>query len=103
MDSAPRPAAAGRPPGFRGAFRDDDDARAVYAEAAGIQRIWPLAIAVPEDAGDLRLLVQWAHATRTPLIPRGSGSSMAGGAIRAGVIADRRPLPQVGAAPGGGP
>jgi FAD/FMN-containing dehydrogenase len=88
MDSAPRPAAAGRPPGFRGAFRDDDDARAVYAEAAGIQRIWPLAIAVPEDAGDLRLLVQWAHETRTPLIPRGSGSSMAGGAIGAGVIAD---------------
>jgi FAD/FMN-containing dehydrogenase len=87
MDVAPR-AAASRPADFRGVFRDDDAARAVYAEAAGIQRIWPLAIAVPEDAADLRVLVQWAHDSRTPIIPRGSGSSMAGGAIGAGVIAD---------------
>jgi FAD/FMN-containing dehydrogenase len=43
---------------------------------------------VPADAADLRTLVQWAHETRTPLIPRGSGTSMAGGAIGAGVIAD---------------
>jgi FAD/FMN-containing dehydrogenase len=82
VDSVPRP------PDFRGAFRDDDAARAVYAEAAGIQRIWPVAVAVPEDTADLRVLVRWAHDTRTPLIPRGSGSSMAGGAIGAGVIAD---------------
>src|SRR5665213_285506 len=92
MDAAPRSAAAGRPASrpadFRGVFRDDAAARAVYAEAAGIQRIWPVAIAIPEDADDLRVLVQWAHDTRTPLIPRGSGSSMAGGAIGAGVIAD---------------
>jgi FAD/FMN-containing dehydrogenase len=77
-----------RPPEFRGVFRDDDLARAVYAEAAGIQRIWPVAVAVPVDAADLRTLVQWAHDTHTPLIPRGSGTSMAGGAIGAGVIAD---------------
>lgn len=97
MDAAPRPAAASRPPGFRGVFRDDADARAVYAEAAGIQRIWPAAVAVPEDAADLRVLVQWAHATRTPLVPRASGSSMAGGAIGAGVIADVSRLRDVSA------
>lgn len=74
--------------GFRGVFRDDDDARAAYAEAAGIARVWPRAIAVPEDADDLVTLVNWAASTGTPLVPRGSGSSMPGGAIGDGVIVD---------------
>jgi FAD/FMN-containing dehydrogenase len=80
--------ASSGPSGFRGAFRTDDDARAVYSEAAGIARIWPRAVAVPIDIADLQLLVRWASATRTPLIPRGSGSSMPGGAIGDGVIVD---------------
>ena len=62
-------------PGFRGIVRDDADARGAYAEAAGIQRRIPLAVAVPADAEDLVTLVRWAAATRTPLVPRGSGSS----------------------------
>ena len=33
-------------------------------------------------------LVRWAAETNIPLIPRGSGSSMAGGAIGDGVIVD---------------
>ena len=78
-----------RPPaGFRGTFRDDDDARAVYAEAAGIGRIIPRAVAVPADADDVATLVRWALDARQPLISRGSGSSMAGGAIGDGVIVD---------------
>ncbi len=76
------------PHGFRGVFREDDDARAAYAEAAGIARAWPRAVAVPIDVDDLTALVHWAHDTRTPLIPRGSGSSMPGGAIGDGVIVD---------------
>jgi FAD/FMN-containing dehydrogenase len=74
--------------GFRGAFREDRLARAVYSEAAGIARIEPRAVAVPADADDVCTLVRWAAATRTPLVPRGSGSSMAGGAIGDGVIVD---------------
>lgn len=77
-----------RPLGFRAAFRADDDARAVYSEAAGIARAWPRAIAVPVDVADLQVLVRWAAATRTALVPRGSGSSMPGGAIGDGVIVD---------------
>ena len=38
--------------GFRGAFRIDLPARAVYSEAAGIARILPHAVAVPLDAFD---------------------------------------------------
>jgi len=74
--------------GFRGIFRDDLPARAVYSEAAGIARILPRAVAVPADAADTCTLVRWAAATRTPLVARGSGSSMPGGAIGDGVIVD---------------
>src|SRR6185503_11989551 len=76
------------PAGFRGVFRDDDAARAVYSEAAGIGRIMPRAVAVPADADDVSLLVHWARESGHPLIPRGSGSSQAGGAIGDGVIVD---------------
>jgi FAD/FMN-containing dehydrogenase len=74
--------------GFQGVFRDDASARAVYSEAAGIAQVLPRAIAVPVDAEDVVALVRWAARTGTPLVPRGSGSSMAGGAIGDGVIVD---------------
>jgi FAD/FMN-containing dehydrogenase len=77
-----------RPVSFRGLYRDDDAARAVYSEAAGIAQILPRAVAVPADAADVVVLVQWAAREGVPLIPRGSGSSMAGGAIGDGVIVD---------------
>lgn len=76
------------PPGFRGVFRTDDDARDVYAEAAGIGRIVPRAVAVPSSAEDVALLLRAANEAGTPVIPRGSGSSMAGGAIGDGIILD---------------
>ena len=75
-------------PGFRGYFREDELARAVYSEAAGIGRAIPAAVAVPVDAEDVVALVKWAAETGTSLIPRGSGSSMAGGAIGSGVVVD---------------
>jgi FAD/FMN-containing dehydrogenase len=75
-------------PGFRGYFREDELARAVYSEAAGIGRAIPAAVAVPVDAEDVVVLVKWASETGTSLIPRGSGSSMSGGAIGTGVVVD---------------
>jgi FAD/FMN-containing dehydrogenase len=76
------------PRDFRGVYRTDDAARAVYSEAAGIGRTWPLAVAVPFDADDVASIVRWAHDAGHALVPRGSGSSMAGGAIGAGVVLD---------------
>jgi FAD/FMN-containing dehydrogenase len=75
-------------PGFRGYFREDELARAVYSEAAGIGRAIPAAVAVPVDAEDVVVLVRWAAETGTSLIPRGSGSSMSGAAIGTGVVVD---------------
>src|SRR5512132_291317 len=86
-----------RPSDFRGVFRDDEAARAVYSEAAGIAREMPLAVAVPADTDDVAALARWATVTRTPLVPRGSGSSMAGGAVGAGgVVVDLSRLDAVG-------
>lgn len=76
------------PTGFRGTFRADDDARDVYAEAAGIARAIPRAIAVPVDPDDLATLVRWAGNANVPLVARGSGSSMPGGAVGDGIIVD---------------
>lgn len=84
------------PPGFRGVFRDDDEARAVYSEAAGIGQIIPAAVAVPADADDVATLVRWAFDNRLALTPRGSGSSMASGAIGRGVIVDLSQLNGIG-------
>ena len=82
--------------GFRGVFRDDASARAVYAEGAGIARAMPAAVAVPADAEDVAALVRWAAASTTPLIARGSGSGMAGGAVGTGVIVDLSRLDAIG-------
>ncbi len=70
---------------------------AVYSEAAGVARIMPRAVAVPEDADDLATLLRWAAAERVPLVPRGSGSSMANGAVGDGVIVDLGRLSTIGA------
>lgn len=100
MSGAPSALATTRavapPAGFRGAFRTDDDARAVYSESAGVARIIPAAVAVPADADDVVTLVRWASASGTPLIPRGAASSMANGAIGPGVIVDLRRLDALG-------
>lgn len=84
------------PPDFRGVWRVDDAARAVYAEAAGVHRIMPAAVAVPESAADVEALVRWAAAQRVSLTPRGSGSSMAGGAVGPGVVVDLSRLRLIG-------
>jgi FAD/FMN-containing dehydrogenase len=84
------------PPGFRGVFRTDAPARGVYGEAAGIARIMPAAVAVPADADDVVTLVRWAADRRVPLTPRGSGSSMANGAVGPGVIVDLARLDAIG-------
>jgi FAD/FMN-containing dehydrogenase len=77
-----------RPGDFRGTFRNDIAARAAYSEAAGIGQIIPRAVAVPLDADDVAALVRWASEQSLSLVPRGSGTSMGGGAIGPGVIVD---------------
>ena len=66
----------------------DTRIRAAYAECAGIYRIVPAGVAIPRGVEELQRLVAWATRTSTPLVPRGSGSGMPGGAIGRGIIVD---------------
>jgi hypothetical protein len=59
-------------PRLQGQFRTDDRARAAYAEGAGIYRIVPAAVAVPEARPTSS---DWSAGRRsgTPLVARGAG------------------------------
>lgn len=85
-----------RPTSFRGVLRDDRLARELYSEGAGIARALPLAVAVPKDAPDLGELIQWARSNAVSLMPRGSASGMAAGAIGSGVAVDLSRLNVIG-------
>jgi len=66
----------------------DARVRAAYAEGAGIYRIVPAAVAIPENQDDVVALVGQARESQLALIPRGAGSGMPGGNVGNGVIVD---------------
>jgi len=66
----------------------DARVRAAYAEGAGIYRILPAAVALPENQDDVVALVRQARESHLALIPRGAGSGMPGGNVGSGVIVD---------------
>jgi len=76
------------PPTLFPGLRTDLRTRAAYSEGAGIYRILPAGVAVPHSVSEVQALARWATTTRTPLVPRGAGSGMAGGAVGGGVIVD---------------
>jgi FAD/FMN-containing dehydrogenase len=76
------------PPEYTGHFRTDELARALYSEGAGIARSIPAAVAVPASAADVSTLVRWAKREGHGLIPRGSGSGMAAGAVGPSIVVD---------------
>jgi FAD/FMN-containing dehydrogenase len=82
------------PPPIRGLFRTDHRSRAAYSEGAGIFRILPAAVCVPQDREDVASLAHWASAHRVALVPRGAGSAMGGGNVGDGVVVDLTGLPR---------
>src|SRR4029077_16740412 len=66
----------------------DPRVRAAYAEGAGVYRIVPAAVAIPQTVDGVVSLVHQATASKTALIPRGAGSGMPGGNVGSGIIAD---------------
>jgi FAD/FMN-containing dehydrogenase len=84
------------PAGFRGLWRTDLAARELYAEGAGIARCVPAAVAVPVDVDDVARLVVAARTGGYFLMPRGSASGMAAGAIGPGVALDLSRWSEIG-------
>ncbi len=73
---------------FEGEIHADHVTRALYATDASIYEIKPLAVAFPRSTEDVALLAAYASSHDLPLIPRGSGSGLAGGCLGSGVVID---------------
>ena len=66
----------------------DNLTRQLYATDASHYQIEPLAVAFPRDAKQAAAIVQAAAQAGVPVIPRGAGTSLVGGAIGEGVVVD---------------
>lgn len=73
---------------LRGEIRCDAVTAAVYSSDASLYQIRPLGVAFPKDAEDIRLLARYSAEQNVPLVPRGAGTNVAGGALGAGIVVD---------------
>ena len=74
--------------GFKGSIRLDHASRILYSTDASIYQIEPLGIVIPKTQEDLIASVELAAKYKIPILPRGSGSSLAGQAIGEALILD---------------
>ncbi len=73
---------------FSGDLRLDPASRVLYSTDASIYQIEPLGVAIPKTQDDLHAAVELAAKHNIPILPRGSGSSLAGQAIGEALILD---------------
>ena len=73
---------------FTGDIRNDDASRILYSTDASIYQIEPLGVVLPRTQEDLQVCMELAARYHVPVVPRGSGSSLAGQAIGEAVIID---------------
>jgi len=66
----------------------DNLTRQLYATDASHYQIEPLAVAFPRDAKQAAAIIQAAAHAGVPVIPRGAGTGLVGGAIGEGVVVD---------------
>lgn len=66
----------------------DPRLRAAYAEAAGVYRVLPTAVARPRTTAELLAVLAGAREAGMPVIPRGAGTGMAGGNVGPGLVLD---------------
>ncbi|MFH1730064.1 MAG: FAD-linked oxidase C-terminal domain-containing protein [Planctomycetota bacterium] len=74
--------------GIGGDVLADDLARAMYATAAGVYQILPLAVVRPQCRDDIIKTLRWAAANGVPVTIRGSGTSPTGACLGSGIIID---------------
>src|SRR5512143_1373849 len=73
---------------FTGDIRNDEASRILYSTDASIYQIEPLGVVLPRTQDDLQSCMELAAKYRLPVVPRGSGSSLAGQAIGHALIID---------------
>ena len=80
--------AAALRPRIAGDLRLDALHRALYATDASLYRERPLGVLLPRSADDIQAALEAGAAYGVPIVARGSGSSLAGSAVSAGLIVD---------------
>ena len=60
----------------------------LYATDASVYQEKPLAVAIPKDVSDLKLLIKFANKHGITLIPRSAGTSLAGQVVGKGIVVD---------------
>lgn len=80
--------AAALRPRLDGDLRFDPLHRALYATDASLYRETPLGVLVPAHTDDVQAAMEEAARFGIPLLPRGSGSSLAGSAVGGGLVID---------------
>ncbi|MFM8427787.1 MAG: FAD-binding oxidoreductase, partial [Chloroflexota bacterium] len=73
---------------FKGDLRLDSASKVLYSTDASAYQIEPLGVAIPKTQEDLQTVVAFAAKNKIPILPRGSGSSLAGQAIGEALILD---------------
>lgn len=73
---------------FKGELYTDISSRLQYATDASAYREIPLAVALPKERNDLKLLIAFAKENNTSLIPRTAGTSLAGQVVGNGIVVD---------------
>jgi FAD/FMN-containing dehydrogenase/Fe-S oxidoreductase len=73
---------------FEGELSVDKAFRILYATDASAYREIPLAVALPKNKEDVRLLIRFAKKHNTSLIPRTAGTSLAGQVVGRGIVVD---------------
>jgi FAD/FMN-containing dehydrogenase/Fe-S oxidoreductase len=73
---------------IQGEVRIDPVSRLVYSTDASIYQIEPLGVAIPRESDDLIAIVEYAAKNRVPVLPRGSGSSLAGQTVGRALVMD---------------
>lgn len=73
---------------FTGQVRDELASRILYSTDASIYQIEPRGVAIPKSQDDLQAAVELAAKYKIPILPRGSGTSLAGQAIGDALVLD---------------
>ncbi|MBT0812931.1 FAD-binding protein [Litoribacter ruber] len=73
---------------MQGELKFDSLSKTLYATDASVYREIPLAVAFPQTEQDIQLLIDFANACQTSLIPRTAGTSLAGQCVGNGIVVD---------------
>jgi len=73
---------------IEGELRVDRAAAAAFSSDASLYEHEPLAVVFPRQTRDVEVLAAYSAENGIPLIPRGAGSGLTGGAIGGGIVVD---------------